>query len=178
MTNFPQQIWDGKSSSRESLDNVKGPDHADWMAMLDELQATQSYILNLTGSMDAMPNLAQDIHDAKLQLDLLGEELIDLTVPEDLQRDLDELKAAVREADVKNEHDRLKRGVQKLFLRTEALIKVHKKLRSEITHAIEVLANSARVNMAALRKDMEDRHNQLAEQVRELQDVLENPELD
>jgi hypothetical protein len=178
MANFPRQIWDGRSGSRKDLDCVKGPDHADWMAMLDELQATQEYILNLTNSMDAMPNVAQEIEESMARVEALARNLDTLTPPADLQADVDKLQKAVKEADVKNEHDRLKRGVKKLFLRTEALIKAHKKLKAETEHTLEVLANSVRVNMTKLRKDMEDRTNKLEEQIKELQDVLENPELD
>jgi DNA repair exonuclease SbcCD ATPase subunit len=178
MAQFPRKIWNGLSSSRESLDIVKSPDHSDWAALLEELQAVQRYILNLTNSIDVMPNVAQDIHSAKKQIDALEKDLSRLTSPKDLQRDLDELKVAVKDADVKNEHDRLKRGVKKLFLRTEALIKAHKKLKNEVKHTLDVLANSVRVNMASLRKDMEERTNKLGEQIKELQDVLEIPELD
>ncbi|KPK55005.1 MAG: hypothetical protein AMS22_05120 [Thiotrichales bacterium SG8_50] len=178
MANFPQKIWDGRSKSRLDLDNVKGPDHADWMAMLDELQATQSYILNLTDSTEAMPNVAKEIHEAKDKVKGLVKNLEQLSPPANLQKDVDELRAAIEEADVKGEHDRLKRGVKKLFLRTQSLIDAYKKLKTETEHTLEVLSNSMRVNLTKLRRDMEARCDHLAEQVKELQDVLESPELD
>jgi DNA repair exonuclease SbcCD ATPase subunit len=177
MTDFPQKIWDGRSNSRQNLDCVKSPDQADWTALLDELQAMQGYILNLTDSMDTMPNLAREINNARVKIKTLGDSLSRLTPPADLQKDIDDLRQAVEEADIKNEHNRLKRSVQKLYVRTKALIQAYEEYKKKTEYRLEVLANSIRVNMTQLRADMEERTNKLEEQVKELQDLITNPEL-
>jgi hypothetical protein len=177
MANFPQRIWDGRSSTRQTLDCVKGPDQADWTALLGELQAMQRYILNLTGSMDAMPNLASDINNVRIKIKTLGDNLSQLTPPKDLQKDMDDLRHAVEEADVKNEHNRLKRSVQKLYVRTKALIDAYEKHKAKTEHTLKILENNVRVNMTQLRVDMEDRTDKLSDQVKELQDLVTNPEL-
>jgi uncharacterized phage infection (PIP) family protein YhgE len=178
MTKFPKAIWDGKSASRKDLDTVKGPDHKDWMAMLAELQAMQRYILNLSGSLEAMPNVSEAITEAKLKVDGLLNELNRLAPPADLTQEVSDLRRQLEEIDVREEHGRLKNGVKKLFLRLRAMEKAYKDLRENVYYQLEVLTNSTRNQISELQRALEARYGNLEEQVRELQDVLANPELD
>lgn len=178
MAKFPKVIWDGKSASRKDLDVVKGPDHKDWMALIGEVQAMQRYILNLSGSLEAMPNVAEAITDAKGKVDGLLNELKRLAPPADLTKEVSELRRQLEEIDVREEHGRLKQGVKKLFLRLRAMEKAYKDLRKDVYYQLEVLTNSTRNQVNELRRAMEARHKNLEEQVKELQDVLANPELD
>jgi uncharacterized phage infection (PIP) family protein YhgE len=178
MTKFPKAIWDGKSASRKDLDVVKGPDHKDWMALIGEVQSMQRYILNLSGSLEAMPNVSEAITDAKEKVDGLLNELKRLAPPADLTKEVTNLWKQIGEIDVREEHVRLKNGVKKLFLRLRAMEKAYKDLRENVYYQLEVLTNNTRNQISDLRRAMEARYANLEEQVKELQDVLANPELD
>jgi len=178
MTNFPKQIWDGHSASRKDLDSVKGPDHKDWLTLIGEVQSMQRYILNLSGNMETMPNVTEAITDAKMRIDGLLSKLACLAPPVDLIKEVNQLRKQLIEIDVREEHDRLKRGVKKLFLRLRAMEKAYKELRENVYYQLEVLTNNTRNQINELWRVMEARYSNLEEQVKELQDVLANPELD
>ncbi|MHA1287051.1 MAG: hypothetical protein ACTSPB_06550 [Candidatus Thorarchaeota archaeon] len=178
MASFPKAVWDGLSTSRKNLDDVKSPDYKDWLAMLDELQAMQSYILNLTGSLESMPNLAEDLSKAQIKVDKFVEELGRLSPPADLYKEVTKLRRQLEEIDTRQEHERLKNGVRKLFLRTRHLEKAYKELKKDMLYQIEVLMNSVRNQFQQLQRKVKEQHKVLQSQISELQDVLQNPELD
>jgi uncharacterized phage infection (PIP) family protein YhgE len=178
MAKFPNEIWTGLTRTRHDLDSTTPPDHSDWMALLGEIQAMQRYILNLSGSMEAMPNITESIKETEEKIqDLLGK-LKRLAPPVDLQAELVGLQRRVVEIDVREDHDRLRSGFKKLFLRTRNMEKAYKDLKEDVYYQLEVLTNSVRNQLQKLRQDMETRHESLQEQIKELQDVLVNPELD
>jgi len=178
MVSFPKTIWNGLSASRKNLDDVKSPDYKDWLAMLDELQAMQSYILNLTGNLESMPNLAEDLSKAQMKVDKFIEELRRLSPPADLYKEITKLWYQLKEIDTRQEHERLKNGVRKLFLRTRHLEKAYKELKEDMLYQVEVLMNSVRNQFQQFQCKMKEQHEVLQSQISELQDVLQNPELD
>ena len=177
MPKFPKSIWDGRTATRIDLDAVRPPDHNDWVVLLGEIQSMQGYILSLAGNMEAMPDLNKEIMEAETKLNVLLEELARLAPPADLHGLVADLQRELTEVDVRVEHERLKNGVKKLFLRTRFLEKAYKDLKETVYYQLEVLANSTRNQMADLERKNETRHQALREDIAELQDILQNPDL-
>lgn len=178
MAKFPKEVWNGLTRTRHDLDSTTPPDHEDWMALIGEIQEMQKYILNLSGSMEAMPNASESIREVDDKIQGLLAKLKRLAPPADLQTELVGLQRRVEEIDVRADHDRLRSGFKKLFLRTRNMEKAYKELKEDVYYQLEVLTNSVRNQLQKLRQDMEARHESLQEQIKELQDVLVNPELD
>lgn len=178
MAVFPQKVWDGRTRIRPDLSVVQPPTHGDWLAMLAELQAVQEYILNLSGSTDAMPNIGEAIKDVNTRIKDLDKELDRLSPPADLNQEVAQMRKELLEMDVRKEHARLKNGVKKLFLRTQVLEKGYKDFKAEVQHQLQVLTNSVRNQFAKVAQGITTRQDELQEQIRELQDVLERPDLE
>lgn len=177
MPNFPESIWDGRTATRTDLDAVRPPDHTDWVMLLGELQSMQGYILSLSGNMEAMPDLNKEITAAKAKLSVLLEELERLAPPADLHGLVADLQRELEEVDVRVEHERLKNGVKKLFLRTRFLEKAYKDLKENVFYQLEVLANSTRNQLSDLDRRNEARYKAMREDIAELQDILQNPDI-
>jgi len=177
MAKFPREVWDGTTPRRLSLDAVTAPDHSDWMALTRELQATQRYILNLSGSLEAMPNFDKLFKEAAARINSLFSELELLTPPADLQGDIAAMQQKLENLDTRTEHERLKNGVKKLFLRSRAFEAAFKTLKKDVYHQLSVLTHSYRNQFTKLEESTRERTDKLQLQIAELQDVLEIPEL-
>jgi len=177
MPHFPKSIWDGRTATRNDLDAVRPPDHTDWVVLLGELRSMQGYILSLAGNMEAMPDLNKEITEAKTKLNVLLAELERLAPPADLHGLVADLQRELEDVDVRVEHERLKSGVKKLFLRTRFLEKAYKDLKETVYYQLEVLANSTRNQIADLERKNEARHQAVRNDIAELQDILQNPDL-
>ena len=177
MPQFPKSIWDGRSPTRKDLDAVYPPDHTDWIALLSELQSMQGYILSLAGNMASMPDLPKEITEADAKLTKLLKELARLAPPADLHALVAELQRQMEKIDVREEHERLKTGVKKLFLRTRHLERAYKELKEVVYHQLEVLANSFRNQLAEMERKNTERFKAMQHDVAELQDILQTPDL-
>ena len=177
MPHFPKSIWDGRTATRKNLDAVCPPDHADWVMLLGEFQSMQGYILNLAGNMESMPDLNKSIMEAEDRLRMLLNELKRLAPPADLRGLVANLQRQVEEIDVRVEHERLKNGVKKLFLRTRHLERAYKELKEVVYHQLEVLANSFRNQLIDVERKYEARYQAMRQDVAELQDILQTPDL-
>lgn len=177
MAHFPKEIWDGRTPTRPDLDSVRPPDHLDWVVLLGELQGMQRYILNLAGNMESMPHLDGAIKEAEAKLNGLLEELQRLAPPVDLHALVADLQRELEEVDVRVEHERLKNGVKKLFLRTRYLERAYKELKEGVYHQLEVLANSFRNQLVEADRRNETRYQAMRADIAELQDILQNPDL-
>jgi len=178
MPAFPKEIWDGTTPRRPSLDTVNAPDQSDWLALIGELQATQRYILNLSGSLEVMPNFNELFKEAETRINGLLSELKQLTPPTNLPAEVAALRHELKENDIRVEHERLKNGVKKLFLRSRAFESAFKALKKDVYHQLDVLSHSNRNQFTEIRKTIQERVDKLQFQINELQDVLETPELD
>ena len=178
MAVFPKRVWNGCTNARPDLSVVQRPTHGDWLSMVAELQATQEYILSLSGNMDIMPNVGETIKDVDTKIKVLDRELARLSPPADLNREVAEMREELLEMDIRREHARLKRGVKRLFLRTQVLEKGYKDLKAEVQHQLQVLTNSVRNQFNRVAQGMTVRQDELQEQIRELQDVLDSPDID
>lgn len=177
MSNFPKSIWDGRTATRTDLDAVRPPDHTDWVALIGELQAMQGYILSLAGNMESMPDLNGIIKEADDKLSILLAELERLAPPADLHGLVADLQREVEEVDVRKEHERLKSGVKKLFLRMRYMERAYKELKEGVYHQLEILANSFRNQLAAAERKHEERYLAMRNDIAELQDILQTPDL-
>ena len=177
MAHFPKEIWDGRTATRPDLGAVRPPDHTDWIVLMGELQTMQRYILNLAGNKEAMPDLNGAIIEAEAKLEGLLKELQRLAPPADLHSIVADLQREVKDIDVRVEHERLKNGVKKLFLRTRHLERTYKEMKETVYHQLEVLANSFRNQLAAADRKSETRYLALRADIAELQDILQNPDL-
>lgn len=110
MAKFPKEVWNGLTRTRHDLDSTTPPDHEDWMALIGEIQEMQRYILNLSGSMEAMPNASESIREVDDKIQGLLAKLKRLAPPADLQTELVGLQRRVEEIDVRADHDRLRSG--------------------------------------------------------------------
>lgn len=178
MANFPAKVWDGRTNARPDLTVVQPPTHGDWLAMVAELQAAQEYLLNLSGNMDTMPNVGEAIKDAAAKIKVLDRELTRLSPPADLNREVVGMQEKLLEMDIRREHARLKRGVKRLFLRTQVLEKCYKDFKAEVQQQLQILTNSVRNQFTKVAQGITVRQDELQEQIMELQDVLDSPNID
>lgn len=178
MALFPEKIWDGTTTSRPDLTTVQPPTYSDWLTLLAELRATQSYVLNLTENIGVMPNIGQSIKCAEAKIDKLLVFIKHLSPPADLCAEVEQMRQRLSEVDVRVEHNRLKNGVKRLFLRTKALESAHRELAKVVNQSLAVLTNSTRNQVATFVREMTAKQSVLQEQIMELQDVLERPDLD
>ena len=86
------KIWNGLSATREDALVRKGPDGEDWKAITRQLQATQEFVVNLAANADVMPSLVADIKAKHAQLCSLQASIAQLTVPEDMRTQVDQLE--------------------------------------------------------------------------------------
>ncbi len=178
MAEFPLKVWDGRTNARPDLTVVQPPTHGDWLAMVAELQAAQEYILSLSGNMDIMPNVGETIKDVDAKIKVLDRELTRLSPPTDLNREVALMREKLLEMDIRREHARLKRGVKRLFLRTQVLEKGYKDFKAEVQQQLQVLTNNVRNQFTKVARGMTIKQDELQEQIRELQDVLDSPDID
>lgn len=177
MASFPNSVWNGTTAGRPDLNTVTPPDHRDWVALVREVQAVQKYVLSLTSNIEVMPDLAEDLQRSSQQLDKLAKGLEKLQLPDDLHSEMTQLREAVTELDFREDHDRLRRGLNKLFLRTRTLEKAYKDLREELHHELKVFMNELRNQVSAGVRETNEKYRVLREQIKELQDVLQEPDL-
>ncbi len=178
MAVFPLKVWDGRTNARPDLTVVQPPTHGDWLAMVAELQAAQEYILNLAGNMDVMPDIGVAIRDVDNKIKVLDYELAQLLPPDDLNQEVAEMREKLLEMDIRREHKRLKRGVKRLFLRTQVLEKGYKDFKAEVQQQLQILTNSVRNQFTKVARGMTIKQDELQEQIKELQDVLDSPDID
>jgi len=86
------KIWNGLSATREDALVRKGPDGEDWKTITRQLQATQEFVANLAANADVMPSLVADIKAKHNQLCSLQASIAQLTVPENVKTQVDQLE--------------------------------------------------------------------------------------
>lgn len=177
MAKFPKEIWDGKTARRPTLDSVSPPDHGDWLALVAELVEIQRYILNLSGNIESMPDINKLIQKSEDKLKELVSKIERLSPPVDLCTQVEELQSLIKELDVREDHKRLRSGLRKLFLRTTTIERGYRELKTDVYHQLEILANSFRNQLATMKREVDGRYATLEEQVKELQDILQSPDL-
>jgi len=177
MAKFPTEIWDGRTGRRPRLDTVAPPDHSDWLALIAELVEIQRYILNLSGNIESMPNIDKLIQEASSKLQELVSMIEGITPPADLSDQVEELQRLVENLDLRDDHQRLRSGLRKLFLRTTTIERGYKELKADVYHQLEVFANAFRNQMVTLKREIDGKYVNLEKQVKELQDILQAPDL-
>lgn len=100
---FPEKIFNGRHAGRESLSNVRAPNHSDYMILVHEIQAVQEYLLNLTQNTKIMPELANELSLAKTQLVNLQCAIQEITPPDELLGRLEKLETQVQTIDVRKQ---------------------------------------------------------------------------
>jgi len=178
MASFPEKVWDGITAARPDLRVTQPPTYGDWLAMLAELQAIQRYILSLSDNMATMPNIKETIEDMVLRIEDLNKELSELDPPADLHKEMAEVRKELDDLDIRHEHTQLKNGVKRLFLRTKVLETSYKDFKAEVQRQLQILTNNVHNQFTKVARSMVKRQDELQEQIRELQDVLERPDLD
>lgn len=58
---FPDQVWDGLTPSRERTDELQNPDTGDWAQLVDEIKATQQKVLEIEESAGGGASDAADV---------------------------------------------------------------------------------------------------------------------
>jgi phosphoenolpyruvate carboxylase len=173
---FPHQIWTGQTRNRPDLGTVKAPDHGDWVSLCSELVSIQEYILSLSDNMEVMPNLKDELENATNQVSNLLSKIDKLSIPE-IQKNLNELNLLISEIDTRESHQRLKNGVKKLFLRTKKLETAYTDLKNNTNYEMQVFTNNFRNALAKLSSEVHTQLKRMQDQIAELQDVLETPDL-
>lgn len=177
MADFPRKIWSGLSRTRVSMDQTKVPDHADWLAIVNELQATQQYILNLCDNLESMPNVAEEVKEAEALIIKLQTKIEALVPPKDLEQRFDELKEDVQTYDVREECIRLKANLQKLFLRTQRLDSAFVSFRNSTVSELRTLENKLRNQFTKFESETNRKLAILEEKIKELQELVETPNI-
>ena len=174
---FPDKVWDGKSTTRQDLTCSKGPDASDWSAMTQELQSVQNYVLKLSGNLVAMPDLPKIVSELTVSLQKLESRIKDIAPPTDVVRELAEFKEHIATMDIRKRHTNLQEGVKRLFFRAKKLDTAFVALKKNLEYEQETFQNQVRNQLMRLEHQSKTRILELEEKVKELQELLETPEI-
>jgi len=174
---FPEKVWDGKSTTRQDLTCSKAPDASDWSAITRELQSVQSYVLKLSGNISAMPDLPKTVSDLTIALQKLETKIRDISPPTDVVKELAEFKEHIAAMDIRKKHANLQQGVKRLFFRAKKLDTAFVSLKKNLEYEQETFQNQVRNQLMRLEQQSKTRIKELEEKVKELQELLETPEI-
>lgn len=91
------EIWDGTSATRADMGVRKAPDGDDWKVLVRHVQETQRFALNLAENARDMPSLVSEILSRKKELDALHRDIVKLTAPEDVKKQVETLRVRLDE---------------------------------------------------------------------------------
>ena len=98
------EIWDGTSATRADMGARKAPDGDDWKVLVRHVQETQRFALNLAENARDMPSLVNEILSRKKELDALHRDIVKLTAPEDVKKQVETLRVRLDEIYVIYKH--------------------------------------------------------------------------
>lgn len=79
-----RRVWDGVEHTHRNPSDEFPPTFRDYQVIVAELQSTQQAILDLSGSIIAMPSLQGDLKEARDMLGALQERIVGVEVPDQL----------------------------------------------------------------------------------------------
>lgn len=91
------EIWDGTSATRDDTGVRKAPDGEDWKVLTRHVQEAQRFALNLAENAKDMPSLVGEILRRKKELDALRRDIVKLTAPEDVKKQVETLRVRLDE---------------------------------------------------------------------------------
>jgi archaellum component FlaC len=92
-----KEVWNGVTGTQRPDGSVdRAPDQYDWEELVRQLQATQHFILTLTGQHTVADTAAQ-LEDASKKVEALLARVNALAMPEDLRASVNELDKVQRE---------------------------------------------------------------------------------
>lgn len=93
------KVWDGTTTHRPNLGDVKNPDHADYVTLVAKIQELEVSFNNAAGNLALLP-LAKDMFDEIDRKVLDFKAKIDiLTAPEDMKKQLAKIQEKLAEQD-------------------------------------------------------------------------------
>ena len=177
MPQFPERVWDGKSPTRTDLSASKNPDASDWQALSGELQAAQNYLLLLASNMHALPNLPAALEEVECQLTNLKLKADELSVPDDVVKEVADLRRQIAKYDLRESHNNLRSSVKRLFIRLKQLDTAFKAYRDETTKSSAEFQAQVRNQLVRVERQAGQRIQALEAKVAELQEFIETPDI-
>jgi len=173
MINFPEKIWDGRSAARSNLTDICAPGYEDWCTITRELQATQRYLLDLTDTLETMPNLKQLIEDGRSNIAAYLRKVKDMTLPADLKRDVKAVEKRIDKLDGIDERlDTLIRLVQALQQQLFAHTADYQKFKDNVKKYEQGMENKTRLRMGQYEKATSKRVQELTQRVNDISELL------
>jgi len=108
------QVWNGLSPTRQDLSAIKAPDYSDYLQLVVEIQKLQVFVANLSQNVQIMPNLEAELQKTYDRIESVLEIIRQLTPPEDLQVDIENLDAKINEIDTRKQVLKLQQGLESL----------------------------------------------------------------
>lgn len=93
------QVWDGLCPGRKELHATAAPKHAEYIAIVRQIQATQEAVLAMNGNSQVLPNLEAILEEAAQKLVDVDSQIKSLTPPADLVPEIEKLKRTAVEID-------------------------------------------------------------------------------
>lgn len=173
MINFPEKIWDGRSATRSNLTDICAPGHEDWCTITREMQATQRYLLDLTDTLETMPNLKQAIEDGRSNIAAYLRKVKDMALPADLKKDVEAVKERIDKLDGISERlDTLIRLVQALQQQLFAHTADYQKFKNNVKKYEQGMENKTRLRMGQFEKTTNERVQELTQRINDISELL------
>ena len=173
MSNFPEKVWDGCSSSRPNLMDTCAPGHNDWCAIVTELQATQRYLLDLADNLKTMPNLRKAIKNGEDNVASFLTKVEKMALPIEFERDITEIRKRVDGLENLNKKlDALVCLVQALQQQLFALTADYQKFKDNVEKCAQGAENRTRLRVNHFEEATNKRVEELAVRVNEISKLL------
>jgi hypothetical protein len=107
-------IWNGTTPSRSNLSDVRAPDYFDYLQLVVEIQKLQAFVRDLAQNVQIMPDLETELQRAYDSIESVRSIIEQLTPPEDLQVDIENLDVKINEADTRKQVLKLQQVLESL----------------------------------------------------------------
>jgi len=155
---FPLEIYNGLSPSRKDLKTKQSPDHNDWLALVNELQATQNYVKTITTNFEFTEDLEAKFKQANERLTQLNQLVSEILPSDQLQNDVEALKLELKDVDATVDIQMLQRNVatleQRLALQQLELTQLQRDLSVEVVGFRNKLQNELNVFKGQVTKQL------------------------
>lgn len=123
------KVWDGLCPGRKELQHTSAPKHAEYVAIVRQIQEIQAYIISTVTNVEVMPDLQQMLDDAGARVAEVSETINSLTPPKDLVDLVNNLDSQIKTMDCRGSVRELKaqlilqsRAVQSATMEKDAAV--------------------------------------------------------